>query len=248
MGTLGKQVPTPTKREIPSRLPHFKLPSYIPTEGLVGCWLPFVGGGDSLKDYSGTGNNGTISGATWTYITGPGWILNYDGTDDYVDSPDDPSLDITDEITVSCWVNQDAIFGTNDRGIVTKNYNGSVVPYTLETKSTGGYRFGYYEGGVWTDVIAGSQEADNWVHLVGVFDGSDLILYKNGTEIGRNSGVGGPLPTDNLPLSIGGRAHWGGAIQNMLDGQIGSACIYNRTLSENRIKEIYEKTKPLYGS
>ena len=41
---------------------HSQLPSYVPTNGLVGYW-PFNG---NANDESGNGNNGTVNGATLT--------------------------------------------------------------------------------------------------------------------------------------------------------------------------------------
>ena len=39
-----------------------QVPSYVPTDGLVGYW-PFNG---NANDESGNGNNGTVNGATLT--------------------------------------------------------------------------------------------------------------------------------------------------------------------------------------
>jgi len=39
---------------------HAQVPSYVPTNGLVGWW-PFNG---NANDESGNGNNGTVNGAT----------------------------------------------------------------------------------------------------------------------------------------------------------------------------------------
>jgi hypothetical protein len=59
-----------------------QLPSYLPTNGLVGWW-PFNG---NANDESGNGNNGTVNGATLT--TDRNGIANkaysFDGINDYI--------------------------------------------------------------------------------------------------------------------------------------------------------------------
>jgi len=145
MGVLGKKVPPPTKRRIPSRLPYFKVPGYIPTEGLMGCWLPFVGEGNLLKDYSGNGNDGAINGPTWTYDPRWGWILDYDGTNDYVDCGTDVSP--TDAITVLAWAYLDAETGDYDYIAAKEESN---WPWIMRNDSAGDNNF-FYKGLRWNE-------------------------------------------------------------------------------------------------
>jgi hypothetical protein len=60
-----------------------QVPSYVPTNGLVGWW-PFNG---NANDESGNGNNGTVNGATLT--TDRNGVANsaysFDGVNDYID-------------------------------------------------------------------------------------------------------------------------------------------------------------------
>ena len=59
-----------------------QVPSYVPTNGLVGWW-PFNG---NANDESGNGNNGTVNGATLT--TDRNGVANkaysFDGIDDFI--------------------------------------------------------------------------------------------------------------------------------------------------------------------
>jgi hypothetical protein len=64
----------------------------------------------TIEDLSGNGNHGTINGPVFEFSEiGPG--MKFDGVDDIVDVPDDPSLDITDDLTLSCWVNTTDVDG-----------------------------------------------------------------------------------------------------------------------------------------
>ena len=60
-----------------------------------------------VYDISGNGNNGTISGATFTSSGKYNKALVFDG-DDYIDAGTGNSLDITGDITISAWVKADA--------------------------------------------------------------------------------------------------------------------------------------------
>src|SRR5450759_5412343 len=73
------------------------------THGLVGYWKFDEGTGTNATDSSGMGNNGTLTnGPTWT--TGKvGGALSFDGTDDYVNVPDNPSLDMSGNLTIEFW-------------------------------------------------------------------------------------------------------------------------------------------------
>jgi hypothetical protein len=91
-----------------------QVPSYVPTNGLVGWW-PFNG---NANDASGNGNNGTVNGATLTTdrfgITAN--CYSYDGNADYISVPNSNSLNPS-QISISVWVHANKDNG----GIVEKS-------------------------------------------------------------------------------------------------------------------------------
>ncbi|UCF13308.1 MAG: type IV pilin [Thermoplasmatales archaeon] len=80
--------------------------NYFTTPGvIVGMWHFDTGSGTIAVDSSGRDNHGNLFyGPQWT-IGINGTALNYDGIDDYVEVPDNPSLDLSDEITIETWIN-----------------------------------------------------------------------------------------------------------------------------------------------
>ena len=78
-----------------------QVPSYVPTNGLVGWW-PFNG---NANDESGNGNNGTVNGATLT--TDRFGVLNkaysFDGVDDYVNVNNSSTLNPS-QLSINCWI------------------------------------------------------------------------------------------------------------------------------------------------
>ena len=59
------------------------------------------GAGPTVNDLSGNGNNGTVFGAAWEPQGFSGSALSFDGLNDYVEAPDNPSLDMTAALTIS---------------------------------------------------------------------------------------------------------------------------------------------------
>ena len=72
---------------------------------------------NTILDYSGRRNNGTISGAVQKRLPSGLWYLDYDGTDDYVSCADVADWDLgTGDFTLLCWFRNDAnyVAATND--------------------------------------------------------------------------------------------------------------------------------------
>ena len=81
----------------------------------------YAGSGTNWYDLSGNGNNGTLTNGPTFNSSNIGSIV-FDGVDDYVNIPDNSSLNPTKNLTLSCWVNITS-FNNVYIGIVDK-YNG----------------------------------------------------------------------------------------------------------------------------
>jgi hypothetical protein len=80
------------------------IPSYVPTNGLVGWW-PFNG---NANDESGNGNNGTVNGATLTTDRNGNSNTAYSFSDQAIENIDinqSISLNGIQSITISLWCN-----------------------------------------------------------------------------------------------------------------------------------------------
>ena len=84
---------------------------------LVGWWKLDEGGGTTANDSSGNGMNGTLVG-------GPVWVdgqlkkaLQFNGIDQYVEIPHDPSLTVDSEVTVMVWFSAERAIGGRLVGI-----------------------------------------------------------------------------------------------------------------------------------
>ena len=144
----------------------------------VGIWLFDEGKGGVAADTSGNGNDGAITGAKWAegkfgdaLEFEPPQVVTVEASD---------SLNFKNQMTIATWVYM--YKGVSDTAI---RRNGS---YLLEVQSggervPGGYVFGIWSsggftGGVWGKTVV---EPEKWYHIVGLYDGSEMKLYVNGT-------------------------------------------------------------------
>ena len=70
---------------------------------LVGWWRFDEGTGTTAADSSGNGNDGTFNGDPQWVVGYFGGALEFDGSDDYIDCGNDPSLDLT-KWTITFWL------------------------------------------------------------------------------------------------------------------------------------------------
>ena len=79
------------------------IPSYVPTNGLVGWW-PFNG---NANDESGNRNHGTVNGATLTSdrFGNTGKAYSFDGVNDFINLNNTIGNFQTNDFTISCWSN-----------------------------------------------------------------------------------------------------------------------------------------------
>jgi hypothetical protein len=83
------------------------------TSGLVAAYGFDEGIGTTTADQSGTGNTGTLSGATWNANGKFGKALSFNGSNNFVSVPDSAPLDLTNALTVEAWVNPSSLGSWN---------------------------------------------------------------------------------------------------------------------------------------
>ena len=144
----------------------------------VGIWLFDEGKGGVAADTSGNGNDGEITGAKWAEGKFGG-ALEFEPPHVVTVKPAD-SLNFKDQMTIATWVYMNK--GVSDTAI---RRNGS---YLLEVQSggervPGAYVFGIWSGGGFTGGVWGKTvvEPEKWYHIVGLYDGSEMKLYVDGT-------------------------------------------------------------------
>ena len=186
------------------------------------------GAGATARDTSGFGNDGAISGATWTTAGKYGPGLTFDGVNDWVTVPDADSLDIRGPLTLEAWVMP------RDKGawdnIVMKEAPGSHA-YVLY--ATGDALAPVPNGAVGSDeaFAPSGLPTGAWTHVAVTFDGSALRIYVDGTLVTTRTGAS-PPPVSTNPLRIGGDAVWS---DEFFDGSLDEIRVYDRALTAAEI-------------
>ena len=109
-----------------------------PVTGLVAAYGFDTGTGTSAPDQSGSGNNGTLSNATWTSTSKYGQALTFNGTNAFVTIPDANSLDLTTGMTLEAGV-RPTYLGNTFRTVLMKETPGSTT-YGLYANGSGNSR------------------------------------------------------------------------------------------------------------
>jgi hypothetical protein len=200
------------------------------TNGLVGYWNFDEGSGNVAHDTSGNGNDGTITGATWTTGKVGSGALSFNGVDGKVTIPGNASLNPS-EITISFWINVKAAPSNNNGSIIDKN-------------GTSGYRIrcGGYNPCQPQFVFNGSTQAsgvnlslNTWAHIAVVGSSSGSRMYVNG--------VAGNLDPDPYVASASaGNLLIGAGPSNNINEVLDDVRLYNRALTPAEILDIYNDT------
>lgn len=203
--------------------------------GLVAQWRLDEGAGTTILDNSGNGNNGTTIGSpSWTTgISGTAMLLN--GTNQYAAIPDNATLDIKSQITVSAWVRPAQL---SSQKIVIKGDSKTVDGYELSLLSTGKvtFKINQYSSDIYKlNSTTLYPTNGTWMHIAATFDGTVMSVYINGVQDKRIS-FSGPIPiaTNNLSLFLGASVDETSEFAGAMD----DIRIYNYAMNESEIHAV----------
>ncbi|GEM_PF-1712694 len=210
-------------------------------DGLVAEWHFDDGSGSVLADSSGNGNDGVIHGATW--VEGKyGKALSFDGVDDCVDCGNAASLDDIAVKTLVFWVNLNAQTGSGAGShFLNKGSSNGWFISTEPSKNRNIFGQGFsITYGRWSFP---QFSLNKWHQIVVVYDmqsvTNDPVIYVDGvsqtvTEYSTPSGTANSDAGNNLLISADP------SFDRWVDGSIDEVRIYNRALTADEIKELYE--------
>lgn len=214
-GSAGKSKPTATT---------------APTDQVA--WLA---GDGNANDFTGT-NNGTLQNGAGYAVGKVGQAFSFDGVDDYVEVPDNPSLNMTNAVTVEAWINLSTLPAVW-ADIITKD-EPAEGPYTLRLKNDGAVSFivrtadGFHE----ISSPTGAANAGVFSHIAGTYNASSqsFCVYVNAVSSCTTLSSGALVPNNNA-LKIGVDIFNG----RYFNGLIDEPSIYNRDLTQVEITSIF---------
>lgn len=193
-------------------------------DGLVSYWTFNKAdiNGDTAKDVFGK-NNGTIKGCK--QVAGKyGEALEFDGASNYVEVPNDKSLELWERHTLEAWILQKE---SRSSRIIDKITAGTADGPHLDT----------HPGTVLRSCAGNcvstkkNYSLNEWHHAVVTFDKGKVVLYIDGSPEGEGD-VPSPLKGNQLSLKIGADSNG----QNLFKGIIDEVKVYNRALTANEVK------------
>jgi hypothetical protein len=222
-----------------------QVPSYVPTNGLVGWW-PFSG---NANDESGNNYNGTVNGATLTTdrFGNVNSAYSFNGSSDYIQVADATALRLSGtDYTISVWFNETYLVNTEHQAIISKrnpytppaNLDGWLLYIDVLTSPMGKVGIvpaGYPNTCAYT---ANPITLNNWVNIVEVYHSGTQIVetYMNGVLNNTTTGVSSPNNTTTLPLYIGSDIE---SNSYFFNGKIDDIGIWNRALTYQEITDLY---------
>lgn len=209
------------------------LPACVPPpSGIVSWWRAEGDATDAIG-----ANDGTAMGAA--YAPGRvGLAFRLDGSGDYVEVPDDPSLDLVTGRSAEAWILP--AVGTSG-GVVVKAENRAGHPPI-------NWFLTYYGGpGVSTFVINGSPNravsstpgavpGETWSHVAATSDGLTMRMYVDGLL--ESTGPSPPLVANPYDLLIGAFQR-DGVREQFYTGLIDEVAIYDRALTGAEVAAIH---------
>lgn len=213
-----------------------------PTSNVVRLHFDEVAGATTFVDSSGSGANGTCSGATCPIagVASPfGSAVTFDGSNDVVSvmSAIGPPA-----YTIEAWVKPSDSNISNIRNIIVRwDATSPSGAYSHSLRLSGG-KFIHYTnaGGIKTVTGSTTYVPGTWYHVVGTALQSGMMrLYVNGGEEGTPVAIG-TLWTGGDRYLIGSQALFA---LNFL-GDIDGVNIFNRQLSADEVRERYAAGPP----
>ena len=208
-------------------------------EGLVAHYTFDEGPGGMVKDHSGNGNDGTIIDDV-TYVSREGengYVLRFNSGKAYVDCGNEPSLDLTEAVTLELWFYPETLTQQGLAGVVGKILGSYCLNY-----GQGAYGFHAPGGSNHTRTKA---VGNSWHHVVATFDGTHIKVYVNGELHGVKESEARQLPHgDNFYLRY--PAIWL-TVEPDFKCMMDDVRVYNRALSEKEIVRHYRKEAKATG-
>jgi formylglycine-generating enzyme required for sulfatase activity/N-acetylneuraminic acid mutarotase len=219
-------------------------PNSTPLEQGLVAWYPFDG---NASDMSGNGNHGTVHGA---YLASDRHgqsnnAYNFDGVNDYVEVMDSDNFDFGDQgFSVSAWTKKFSQINSNV-GAVVSQWNTGGSPGSNEWILSGSASGSIGRPVLSVEISNQSKSAispdifglNQWSNLIGVHDGSKIILYMDGVKVAENLDAIGIVNETGSNLFFGKYRDSNPIFSNI---SIDDVRVYDRALSAEEIQLLYQ--------
>jgi hypothetical protein len=211
--------------------------------GKVRGWWPLnEGKGQTVYDWSGYRNHGTLGSTAGVDANDPSWIkgifwgsaLNFGG-DDFVQIPNSTAL-APQQFTISLWTRAPQSPG-QFKYLLAKGSNECVAAsYGIWTASSGGIEFYVWNG---HDLVRAGGTANGvwdgrWHNVTATYDGTSARLFLDGKNLGEPPGSPDPIQYDQPDgtATLGG---YRGSCDLLFSGDIDQVMMFDKVLPIEQI-------------
>ena len=218
----------------------------VPPSGMTSWWpVPLdenlhtlYEGLTGTSDFKGQNDGFFVGESEYTSVGKVGSAFSF--SESYVQVPNDTTLE-AEAFTVDAWVR-----GSTPgpfRYLVAKGADGcEAASFGLYTGSSGGLQFYVYDGSSYyvTSAVAEDHIWDGeWHFIAATYDGSSILLYLDGEQIGSATGTGA-IEYD-IPLRDFSIGNYLGcpSLDFRFSGDLDEVEVFNRVLSQSEIQDLY---------
>jgi hypothetical protein len=209
----------------------------------VGHWEMDEGDFNTVSDSSGNNYHGTTEGS-FSWITGKigSWAIDFTGGKVVVsDDGNTPLLNPASEVSVTAWVNYSQAPGYSARVIVKGIDTGDGESYGLELNEDDEPSFLVRDSSHGNHGLSSGETLahDEWTHIAGVYDGTDIKVYVNGFLAASDGSASGMLLLqDTNDLAIGDAVD----VDRAFPGAVDDARVYDYGLTDAEVAYIGTET------
>ncbi len=216
-----------------------QVPSYVPSNGLVGWW-PFNG---NANDESGNGNHGTAMNGVALTSDRNGNLnsaYSFDGVDDYIYTSNF-FFDASSNFTFSVWINSNS----NNSQTIFNTIPHTIISYSLNPWWSGAATLGFLYGtGQTAGWLNNSQKnfinpvsyLNVWRHHVVIKSNLTYYFYQDGTLV--NTFVFTSLPSNQVSALVFGHCD-PSKCSDSFSGSYDDIGIWNRAIDSCEVKDLY---------
>jgi hypothetical protein len=208
-------------------------PVVFPTD-YIAYWKLNSQTGGITPDESGPNNGALFGDAKIINDAQRGQVLSLDGDGDYVNLSNPDALHVQN-FTLCAWFKKAE--NNKNYGIFTDDIYGSNSQWELYIKGVGNQIALWYGPNSKNVASTTSSQSNEWYHLTGVYNGTSILIYINGSL--ENSSLVANPPSYSASRTTGlgvVNLDWGGSFFN---GSIDDVMIYNRALSAGEVQSVY---------
>ncbi len=205
---------------------YFEVTGVGVPDGIVSWWP----GDGNAYDIIGTNHGEARNGVEYT----SGMVdeaFSFDGVDDVVDMYEDVTDDLQ-QLTIELWVKLNSVPNSIGR-FVSLNGEKAILRHDGENNPGQLHFYMSFEPPIGMQGIRVDDVllSDVFYHVAGTYDGNYMRLYLDGEEVGSLMVSGTPVTGNGVTFSCE---------TETLDGLLDEVCIYNRALTSDEIRLIYE--------